>query len=57
MYDFKARGFETKEDYIRDLAEEMGVPFEDAMMLAELLGDTELYDGLVSSLEDIGGFY
>ena len=51
--------YETREDYIRDMAESVGVDYQTALMLADLLGDEELYDGFVTSLEDMasmGGY-
>lgn len=52
--DWKAKGYESREDYIRDMAEANGLCYEDAEMLADLLGDEELFDGFVTGLEDMG---
>lgn len=44
--------YDSREDYIRDMAECHGIDYTTAEMLADLLGDEELFDGFVSSLED-----
>jgi len=46
-------GFEDREAYLRDLAEEWGVSLETVYALADILGETEDFDGLVSSLQDM----
>lgn len=47
------KGYESREDYIRDMAESNGLSYLDAEMLADLLGDDELFDGFVTGLEDM----
>lgn len=44
----------TKEEieHIEDTADEYGVDYETAYVLAETLGRSELFDGLVSILQD-----
>lgn len=50
---YKANGFEDREDYLSCLAEAYGLPLEEVVRpLAELLGPSEDFDGLVSALED-----
>ena len=50
---YKANGYEDREDYLSCLAEDYGLPLEEVVRpLAELLGPSEDFDGLVSSLED-----
>lgn len=39
-------------DYLKELSEEYDVPLKVVVMLADLLGENELYDGLVTELED-----
>lgn len=41
-----------RERYLLELADEFGIPIEAVEALADVLGDTELYDGLVTELED-----
>ena len=48
-------GFKNRRDYLENLAFENGVKLDKVLMLAELLGPEEDFDGLVTSVEDIGG--
>lgn len=50
--DWIAKGYESREAYIREMAEDCGVDYQTALMLADLLGDEELFDGFVTGLED-----
>lgn len=43
---------EERNCYLRELAEEYGVPMYVVRSLADMLGPNEDYDGLVSALED-----
>lgn len=45
--------FETRMDYLRDLAYEYGIDTSTVFMLADMLGPNEDFDGLVTSLQDI----
>lgn len=45
-------GYANRKEYLLDLAEEYDVPVSDVFMMAQLLGPSEDFDGLVSSLED-----
>lgn len=45
-------GYESRADYLRQLADETGCGIDIVHMLAELLGPSEDFDGLVTSLED-----
>ena len=45
-------GFDTIETYLQDLADEYGVEPETAYILYELLGENELFDGVVSGMAD-----
>ena len=39
-------------NYVRDEADNYGVPFEDAIMIFDLLGESEMYDGFITRLQD-----
>lgn len=39
-------------NYLRELSEDYNVPIDTVVMLADMLGENELYDGLVVELED-----
>lgn len=45
-------GFDSLEDYLQDLSEQYGVPKDVVTSLCDLLGETELFDGLVSAVQD-----
>lgn len=50
---YKANGYEDREDYLSCLAEGYGLSLEEVVYpLAELLGPSEDFDGLISALED-----
>ena len=45
-------GFNTREEYVLDLADSLGVPHDIALIAAQMLGPNEDQDGLVTELED-----
>jgi hypothetical protein len=47
------KGYDSREAYLEDLADIHGVDVENVTALADILGDEELFDGLVSSVEDL----
>lgn len=48
--EYQLNGFENRADYLESLCEEY--PQEVVYMLADLLGPSEDFDGLVTNLED-----
>ena len=50
-------GFKNRRDYLENLADDMGLEVGTVFMLADLLGPSEDFDGLVTSLEDIADGY
>jgi hypothetical protein len=48
-------GYKNRDDYLRCMAEEYAVPLATVYALAELLGENEDFDGLVTSLADYKG--
>jgi hypothetical protein len=46
-------GFNSRQEYLESLASDFDVPLDTVIMLADLLGPSEDFDGLVTSLEDI----
>jgi hypothetical protein len=46
-------GFKNRRDYLENLAEQMGVNIQTVLVLADMLGSNEDFDGLVTSLEDL----
>jgi len=46
------RGYKSRIDYLKCLADDYGVPYQTVRALAGMLGENEDFDGLVTSLED-----
>lgn len=53
---YEMNGYTDRQDYLDDLADNMGIDRSVVSALADLLGETEDFDGLVTSLEDFGGY-
>ena len=49
---YQENGYADRDDYLTWLSEDYGVSIEDVYSLAEMLGENEDFDGLVSALED-----
>jgi len=49
---YTENGYTGRRDYLQNLAAETGVDFETVCALASMLGPSEDFDGLVTSLED-----
>lgn len=39
-------------NYLRELSDDYNVPIDTVVMLADMLGENELYDELITELED-----
>jgi hypothetical protein len=50
---YTENGYNDRKAYLKSLAEEYGVQYNTVAVLASMLGPSEDFDGLVSSLEDI----
>ena len=46
------KGYADRRDYLANLADDYGVDLNAVLVLADLLGPEEDFDGLVSELED-----
>lgn len=46
-------GYKNRKDYLKNLADEMGIDVDIVFTLASVLGSSEDFDGLVTSLEDM----
>lgn len=51
---YEEHGHKNRADYLQSLAEEHGIHIDKVLALADLLGADEDFDGLITSLEDIG---
>ena len=49
---YQENGYADRDDYLTCLSEDYGVSIEDVYSLAEMLGENEDSDGLISVLED-----
>ena len=49
---YQEHGYTSRGDYIKNLAESNGVDLRTAWALADMLGPTEDFDGLVIAIED-----
>lgn len=45
-------GYKDRDDYLQCMSDDYGVPIETVYSLADMLGESEEFDGLVSALED-----
>ena len=53
---YQEQGFENRKDYLNSLAEDFGVDRQTVYTLASMLGSSEDFDGLISSLEDLADY-
>jgi len=51
----KENGYDNIKEYLHDLADEYDVPYSVVVSLYQLLGEQELFDGLVSAVLDAEG--
>ena len=49
---YQENGYADREDYLICLAEDYNIPLGTVQSLADMLGENEDFDGLVSALED-----
>ena len=50
---YNDQGYETRKEYLKMLSDMYGIDLETVNYLAELLGENEDFDGLVTTLEDM----
>jgi len=49
---YQQNGYDSRDDYLQCLADDYNLPLEFVYELADLLGESEMFDGLISALED-----
>lgn len=49
---YREHGYKNREDYLNSLAEEYDFPIDTVNFLADVLGESEDFDGLVTALQD-----
>lgn len=57
MNTYQREGYENRQAYLVSLADDTGVDLDIVMALADMLGEDEDFDGLVTSLEDFAEGY
>jgi hypothetical protein len=50
---YQEEGYESRLDYLRSVAEEYGMPYNTVICIANLYGESEDFDGLLTALEDM----
>jgi hypothetical protein len=53
---YKENGYENRKEYLESLADDYGIDYGTVAMLANMLGASEDFDGLISALEDYEDF-
>lgn len=51
----KENGYNSLKEYLQDLSNEYDVPYSVVVSLYQLMGESELFDGLVSAVQDAEG--
>jgi hypothetical protein len=49
---YAANGYKDRDDYLASLADDRGIDIMAVHMIADMLGSSEDFDGLISELED-----
>jgi hypothetical protein len=49
---YQEQGYASRKDYLNHLADDMEIDRSTVYMMAQMLGPSEDFDGLVTSLED-----
>ena len=49
---YQDNGYDSRKHYLECMSEEYDVPVEIVFSLAQMLGSTEDFDGLINALED-----
>ena len=50
---YEVHGYKDRAEYLQHLSDEYGVPIDTVEAIAETLGETEDFDGLVTALQDM----
>ena len=53
---YTENGYKNRKDYLNNLADDMGIDRETVYQIASILGSSEDFDGLITSLEDMDFF-
>ena len=55
MNEYTESGYKNRREYLDSLSEDMGIDRETVYALAGMLGPSEDFDGLITTLEDMEG--
>jgi len=50
---YERQGYESREDYLKNLAEDYEADLDTVIAIAEILGEGEDFDGLVTTIADM----
>jgi hypothetical protein len=53
---YKENGYDSRKDYLTCIADDYGLEVADVFTVASILGSSEDFDGLLSSLEDMAEY-
>jgi len=51
---YEVNGYGNRRDYLEGMSNDYGVPIDFVIELADMLGENEDFDGLITGLEDYG---
>ena len=49
---YKQKGYKNRKDYLINIADEYGIEESTVFFIANILGEAEDFDGLISTIED-----
>jgi len=53
---YASKGYKDREDYLNSLADDRGIDRITVDVIADVLGESEDFDGLINALEDLDDF-
>ena len=54
---YQENGYKDRADYLECMAADYNLPLDVVISIAEVLGESEDFDGLISALEDAEGMF
>ncbi len=54
---YQRNGYANRKEYLKSMAEEFGIPFGVVKITADILGENEDFDGLLTELEELEDMY
>lgn len=49
---YQENGFKDRKEYLQSVADDFGVPYETVFDIADILGESEDFDGLIEIMQD-----